>query len=291
MAHSHKRDTDARSFLSKLPKAQLVAGPVALVATLSTIGVGVAIAHPEARGLITAGESVNAVAHREPVVSRSGSRFDRDQQAIEKAAEARRIKRAHDKQWTTAPLNLWTSADKKAEKVGLVEAGKQILVTGRSSDGRDEVVIGDHLRWVTKGYLADKKPEPDKDASATAPTTGLSTAPCPDGSVENGLTSEAVLLYRAVCHAFPQITTYGGWDAHGEHSSGRALDVMTSDYALGNQIAAFLQAHSAELHLYDIIWWDRIWTPERASEGWRDYGDHGSPTANHMDHVHVSTTG
>ena len=113
-------------------------------------------------------------------------------------------------------------------------------------------------------------------------------APCPDPSVENGLTSSAIYVYRSVCHAFPQITSYGGWDAHGEHASGKALDIMTSDKALGDQIAAYLQAHASELDLYDVIWWDRIWTPERASEGWRAYGDHGSPTANHMDHVHVS---
>ena len=91
-----------------------------------------------------------------------------------------------------------------------------------------------------------------------------------------------------MCHAFPQITTYGGWDAHGEHASGKALDIMTSDKALGNQIAAFLQSHASELHLYDIIWWHqsgRRCGPPRAGG---DYGDHGSATANHMDHVHVS---
>jgi hypothetical protein len=113
--------------------------------------------------------------------------------------------------------------------------------------------------------------------------------PCPDSSVESGLTSSAVYVYRSVCHAFPQITSYGGWDAHGEHSSGKAIDIMTTDKALGDQIAAFLQSHASELDLYDVIWWDQIWTPVRASEGWRDYGDHGSATANHMDHVHVST--
>ena len=65
---------------------------------------------------------------------------------------------------------------------------------------------------------------------------------------------------------------------------------MTSDKALGDQIAAFLQAHAAELGLYDIIWWQQIWTPERASEGWRDYG---RPRVGHrqpLDHVHVATT-
>jgi hypothetical protein len=94
-----------------------------------------------------------------------------------------------------------------------------------------------------------------------------------------------------VCHAFPQITTYGGWDAHGEHSSGKAIDIMTSDVALGGAIADFLQAHAAELDLYDILWRQQIWTPVRAAEGWRAMPDRGSATANHYDHVHVSTNG
>ena len=290
--HRHKRDTNARRLFTQAPRARLIAGPLAVVATLSTVGVGVLAATPATRDALTASSSVSQVADasRTPVVSRSGSSIDRSaafKQARARAAEARIIQRAHEKRWTIAPLNLWTDAGKQADQVGLLDPGKRVLVTGRTVDGRDEIVVDDHVRWVTHGYLAEHKPEADT-ASTTA---GLSTAPCPDSSVENGLTSEAVLVYRAVCHAFPQITTYGGWDAHGEHSSGRALDIMTSDYALGNQIAAYLQAHSSELDLYDIIWWDRIWTPVRASEGWRDYGDHGSPTANHMDHVHVSTNG
>jgi hypothetical protein len=197
--------------------------------------------------------------------------------------------------WTTTALNLWDGPGSKATRVGLIDSRKPVLVTGRKAAQRVELAVGGKSRWVTAGYLADHKPpkpkpEPAAPAAAAAPA-GLSSAPCPDSSVENGLTSEAVRVYRAVCHAFPQITSYGGWDAHGEHSSGRAIDVMTSDQSLGDQIAAFLQSHASELDLYDVIWWDRIWTPERASEGWRDYGDHGSATANHMDHVHVSTNG
>jgi hypothetical protein len=92
-----------------------------------------------------------------------------------------------------------------------------------------------------------------------------------------------------VCHAFPQITSYGGWDAHGEHASGRALDIMTSDVTLGTAIAEFLQTHSSELNLYDIIWRQHIWTPVRSGEGWRYMPSRGSATADHYDHVHVST--
>ena len=182
--------------------------------------------------------------------------------------------------WTTTALNLWDDSGAAASQVGEIEAGKKVLVTGRSADGRVEIVVDGRSRWVTAGYLSADKP--------LATTAGLSTAPCPDGSVENGLTSSAVLVYRAVCHAFPQITTYGGWDAHGEHASGKALDIMTSDVALGTAIAEFLQRNAAALNLYDIIWRQHIWTPVRASEGWRYMPDRGSVTANHYDHVHVS---
>ena len=44
---------------------------------------------------------------------------------------------------------------------------------------------------------------------------------------------------------------------------------MTSDVALGTAIAEFLRAHASELHLYDILWRQHIWTPVRAAEGWR----------------------
>jgi hypothetical protein len=63
---------------------------------------------------------------------------------------------------------------------------------------------------------------------------------------------------------------------------------MTSDVGLGTAIAEFLQSHAAELHIYDILWRQRIWTPVRAVEGWRLFPSRGSATANHYDHVHVS---
>ena len=123
-----------------------------------------------------------------------------------------------------------------------------MLVTGRQAGERVEIVVAGKSRWVTDGYLSKEKPV------ALGVGAGLSMAPCPDPGVESGLTSSAVYVYRSVCHAFPQITSYGGWDNHGEHSSGRALDIMTSDVSLGTAIAEFLRAHASELHLYDILW-------------------------------------
>ena len=300
MANSHKRETYAR----RKPKALLIAGPLAFVATATAVTLGVLHSDPDTRHLMASRDASTDISRSREVVSRSESRravvsaekFHLHLQAaydVRKTNEA--IRNAHVRLWTTAPLNLWTTPGTDAKQVGVLDTGKRVLITGRKSDGRDELVVDGEARWVSAGYLTADKPEPAKSApaatTARTATAGLSTAPCPDGSVESGLTSEAVLVYRAVCHAYPQITTYGGWDAHGEHASGKAIDIMTSDKALGDQIAAFLQSHASELDLYDVIWWDQIWTPERASEGWRDYGDHGSATANHMDHVHVSTNG
>jgi hypothetical protein len=293
----HKRETNARRFVSQtgVRTAKLAIGAAA-VATVPAVALGVVQATPAA--------SIGLQAHQQPLqldpqrydgapVSRSfNSTAARNFQegVAAQVATARAVKRAHLKKWTTVDLNLWSSSSQAAEQVGLLPAGKHVLVTGRVADGRVELVVDGRSRWVTAGYLADSRPDAATAgaAGAAGAAGGLSMAPCPDGSVEYRLTPAAVYLYRSVCHAFPQITSYGGWDAHGEHASGKALDIMTSDVTLGNQIAAFLQAHAAELHIYDILWRQHIWTPERASEGWRLFADRGSATANHYDHVHVS---
>ena len=75
-----------------------------------------------------------------------------------KAVARRPIKKADTKLWTTTTLNLWTRPDKKAKKVGEIEGGKKVLVTGRKMDGREEIVLDGKARWVTAGYLSADKP-------------------------------------------------------------------------------------------------------------------------------------
>jgi hypothetical protein len=296
VAHGrHKRETNARRLATDTRKraAKITVGAAAAV-TLPAVTLGIVQADPAA--------SIGGLRAHDPKPIRLDSdrydtapvsrTFDRTaarnfQEAIDaQRSTARAVKQAHVEKWTTVDLNLWSSSSRAAKQMGLLDAGKHVLVTGRAADGRVEVVVHGRSRWVTAGYLSDDKPDALESGAAAA--AGLSMAPCPDGSVENGLTSGAIYVYRSVCHAFPQITSYGGWDAPGEHASGKALDLMTSDVALGNALAAFLQQHASELHVYDILWRQHIWTPVRASEGWRLFADRGSPTANHDDHVHVS---
>lgn len=127
----------------------------------------------------------------------------------------------------------------------------------------------------------------NRAALAVPRPAGLSMAPCPSDGMEAGLQPAAIRVHRAVCNAFPQIARYGGLGA-GEHADGKAIDIMTTNVALGYEIAAFLQAHAAELDLFDVIYRQHIWTPVRAGEGWRLMPDRGSITANHFDHVHVA---
>jgi hypothetical protein len=314
--HRHTRDADARSKPRSKNRLALVVGPIALLTTALAVTVGVLATGPGA-DQVSAEDAATTISRAEPretfsreTVSRSDSRAEARelQEAFDlnaaRTATLRAVRAADTRLWTTTDLNLWSNPGKDAANVGLLESGRQVLVTGRKTTDRVEVVVEGKSRWVTAGYLAEEKPKPEPKpepeaaaeegaAARTAPSApaGLSMDPCPDPGVESGLTSDAVYVYRSVCHAFPQITSYGGWDAHGEHASGRALDIMTSDVDLGNAIAAFLQAHAAELNLYDIIWRQHIWTPARASEGWRAMPSRGSATADHYDHVHVATNG
>ncbi len=282
--HRHKRDTEARRKF----KAKAVIGPLAVLATASVVTIGVLGTDPAASDLgpLATSTSLAAADRSEEPISRSTSRFqatavqDLPPRFMSKDAISAAIKAAKKKQWTTDDLNVWNQPGDKAKQLGELEAGKKVLVTGREMWGRVEIVLKGESRWVTEGYLSDDKP--------IGVGAGLSMEPCPDGSVESGLTDNAVYVYRSVCNAFPEITSYGGWSNHGEHSSGRAIDIMTSDVELGTAIAEFLRAHASELHLFDVIWRQHIWTPVRASEGWRSMPSRGSATANHYDHVHVS---
>jgi hypothetical protein len=287
--HRHKRETEAR----RKPKALAVIGPLAVLATASVVSIGVLGADPASSDLAplsissTLAASAASAERSEEPVTRSEDRLrPPTAQALaprafmSKAAITAAIKAATKTQWTTNDLNIWNQPGYKAKQLGELEAGKKVVVTGRKMWGRIEIVLKGEARWVTEGYLSDDKP--------LGIGAGLSMDPCPDGSVESGLTDDAVFVYRSVCNAFPEITSYGGWSNHGEHSSGRAIDIMTSDVELGTAIAEFLRTHASELHLFDVIWRQHIWTPVRASEGWRSMPSRGSATANHYDHVHVS---
>ena len=226
--------------------------------------------------------SASPVPVREEPISRSATRVRLEEKPPEVTGH----------EFATTKLNVRTEPSDSAPLVDVLDWAQKIAVSGKTQGPWSEVVIDKKSYWVHGEYLADRKPKPKpKPTESATPTTGLSTAACATGSsMEAGLVPNAVAVHRAVCAAFPQVTTYGGIRTGdgGDHGTGHAVDIMIPDSSTGDQIAAFVQDHASELNVNYVIWSQHIWSVQRSSEGWRYMPDRGSATANHYDHVHVS---
>src|SRR5699024_8964612 len=216
--------------------------------------------------------------------------------------------------YVTTKLNVRTDPADGADVLTVLAEGSKVKASGRTDDEWAEILHDGEYRWVHAEYLSTDKPETDTessgdggsdndssngsdggsdagDSSGGGSGDGISAAACPSGSsAEDGLTSNAIKVHRAVCAKFPQIDSYGGMRTgdSGEHGQGRALDIMISDSSTGDSVAEWVRANAGELGVSEVIWSQRIWTVQRSSEGWRSMPDRGSATANHYDHVHVT---
>jgi hypothetical protein len=104
---------------------------------------------------------------------------------------------------------------------------------------------------------------------------------------ELGLSQHGLIVLNAIRDNCPGVTSFGGFRAGDmDHGSGNAVDAMVSSRGAGDSVASYVIAHAAELNVKYVIWYQRIWYP--SSGTWKPMGDRGGPTANHMDHVHVS---
>ncbi len=82
------------------------------------------------------------------------------------------------------------------------------------------------------------------------------------------------------------------------HNTGNALDCTISNAigtmptatqkAQGDKLAGWLKTYASRLQVRYVIWYGRIWSVARASEGWRTYTAETGVTGGHYDHVHVS---
>ena len=81
-------------------------------------------------------------------------------------------------------------------------------------------------------------------------------------------------------------------DPYPFHPQGSAFDFMVPDWQsqksieTGWEVAKWLVKNASSLKVDHVIWQQQVWSRARGS--WRDMGGRGSPTANHMDHLHVN---
>jgi hypothetical protein len=193
--------------------------------------------------------------------------------------------------YATDDLNIRTDPSRSSDVVTVVRPGTKLSVTSVDRSGFRLVVYKGKGRWVTAAYLSSKKPSPAKLAQASG---GITRAACGKSpGIDSGLTPDAVLVHRAVCANFPQVTSFGGRRGGGGdfHATGQAVDCMISDSTAGWALARWVRSHARELGVSEVIYAQKIWTVQRSGEGWRSMSDRGSATANHYDHVHVSVYG
>lgn len=255
---------------------------VAAVAAISTQPAVIANASDVAGGTVSAHGDIITAALGNSAPTRA-SRSNAERAPLPSAARADAQIEGSLYAQKTVPVRADSSA--KSPVLATISKGKTLQVTGKTKGKWTQVIHNDLPRWVSTELVGEDEPK-------LAPTEGtISTAACARGSaVESGLQRDTIRVYRAVCARFPQVASYGGLAGRGEHGTGHSLDIMVSGQ-LGWDISAFLQANRVELGVSYLIYEQRIWTVQRGGEGWRGMSDRGGATANHYDHVHVTTYG
>jgi hypothetical protein len=222
----------------------------------------------------------------------------RDQRISRTAPRVALQPKATDHKFATDTLNIWTAPREQGKRLGLLDSGAKLAVTGQVVGHWAEVLLPKGkeqvVRWVNADYLANQKPKPEPVSTGSGSTSSASApaGPSVGGTCSNGTSVSGapgvIEVHQAVCANWPEITSYGTYRADsGDHGSGRAIDIMISGDT-GWAIAEFLRANYSSFGISYIIYSQKIWSVDRAGEGWRYMEDRGSTTANHYDHVHVS---
>lgn len=249
---------------------------------LAVVGAGGAVVM-QSSPPVEAGAAASAPAPRKDVFAASASQGQKIPTTVSRSAERPPIPNASEAakeieglRYVTTPLEIHADAKGSSPVLAAAAEGGEVDITGKTSGKWAEIIHNGVPRWVQASGLATEMP--------------LGTEPCATGSgVESGLRPDTVKVYRAVCDRFPDILRYGGMAGRGEHGTGQALDIMVSG-ARGTEVAAFLMENRAKLGIEYLIYQQRIWRPA-TSASWRGMSDRGSATANHFDHVHVTTYG
>ncbi|MCW2824003.1 MAG: ligand-binding protein [Aeromicrobium sp.] len=290
MADSRHRHAAPRTIKRRRTLSSRVLLPIAGLLTLAGVCGGVvaheggggaavekvAAATPQKQDLFAASVSQGQVP---PTVSRSAERAPLpDTASVEDTITGMRF--------AVKKLQVHADANPTSPVLAAVAKGNTVDITGVKQGGWTQIVHKDAARWVKSSLVAKQMPV------VVPKVKPLGTSPCPAGKgSESGLQPDTVKVLRAVCAKFPSIQSYGGVAGRGEHATGHSLDIMVGvGNPVGDEVAAFLQEHRADLGIEYLIWKQRIWRPA-TSPGWRGMENRGGATANHMDHVHVTTYG
>jgi TP901 family phage tail tape measure protein len=143
--------------------------------------------------------------------------------------------------------------------------------------------------WAQTGHLLGVF---DQGGIRTAGSLGNATAGPQMPSLDtSGAQVDTIAVAEAVQQTFGinDIGMYRSPDGYNEHSSGEAADAMVgNDKELGNRVAQWALANAGQFGVEYVLWQQKQWNPDGSTSPMED---RGSPTQNHMDHVHIRTAG
>ncbi|MGW6929725.1 hypothetical protein ACWGE0_06615 [Lentzea sp. NPDC054927] len=151
--------------------------------------------------------------------------------------------------------------------------------------------VSQDLRSATSSSNAPSSSQPP--ATTTPPPVTTTTTPppppppppppCP--TTLDGVKPHVAQVGHHIAGKFgvEDIGGAAGRGGSGDHPSGLALDFMVNT-ATGNALADYVLANRKAFGVTYVIWRQRY----NDGSGFTPMEDRGSPTANHMDHVHVS---
>lgn len=192
---------------------------------------------------------------------------------------------AHRTQANADPWHYKPMWDDAVRVVSAVKGNPDLVSKYAGSGGASDCEGG---KGASMTELAGAKDLPDPPGMNCPATTS---------PAEKGLQPSAKKGLQCAAKAFPQVKTMYGVGARpgpSDHGSGMAVDFMIDTYrsksgrALGWRIAEWHRQNADKLGVQYVIWDQKIWNVDRASEGWRPMEDRGSDTENHLDHNHIS---
>jgi hypothetical protein len=141
------------------------------------------------------------------------------------------------------------------------------------------------------GMALPSSPAPPQESgsasggAAPAPEPAPSDKPTPTSSPYSMWDSPVRPVIQEITERFDVPTVY----TRPDHSptQGRAADFMVyEDRAKGDAVAQYVIDNATRFRVEYLIWQQQIYMISSGS--WQPMEDRGSPTANHLDHVHVA---
>ncbi|GAA5122489.1 hypothetical protein GCM10023339_40990 [Alloalcanivorax gelatiniphagus] len=165
-------------------------------------------------------------------------------------------------------------------------------------DAAVDHIYGANLSWASARVATSVQSHKVSDHPLVVATTASNSTACTTETAGYHLGAVQPQLSRLVAILGPRfgIETVGGYrdsahDPNG-HPAGLAADFMVPLTAAGKRqgdaLAEYARSHGAQLGIDYIIWYQRIWSADRAGDGWRAMGDRGNDTEDHRDHVHIN---